>query len=136
MLSRCAMGVWGLMCAAGAAVGSPTYSEFVFGDLPNAPVNSAAPSAPTYVIPGPGLWHVAVGVEIGGMPDIDFINILIGFNAGFVVVDLDQGNANQNSLLGVGLLGNLPAWTNDDDLDGSLDAYGGANNWPTDSALD
>lgn len=132
MLSRCAVSVLGLLCAAGAVVASPTYSEFVSGDLPNAP--TPGPIVP--VIPV-GITHVAVGVEIGNTTDIDFINIVFPAGALYAVIDLDQGNSHQNSLLGVGFYLGLPTIAlNDDDNDGYLDQYTGVFTWPTDSALD
>ncbi|MGH7133267.1 MAG: hypothetical protein ACREJO_15145 [Phycisphaerales bacterium] len=132
MLSRCAMCVLGLLCAAGAAVASPTYSEMISGDLPNAPTpGPMVPIAPL------GITHVAVGVEIGNTTDVDYINIIFPLGATIAIIDLDQGNPNQNSLLGVGpFLGFPTIALNDDDNDGVLDQYTGVFTWPTDSALD
>lgn len=120
-----------LVCAAPAAMASPTWSEYVNGDLPNAPT-----PGPMVQINTLGVTHVAVGVEIGGTTDVDYINIIFNVGCTVAIIDLDQGNSHQNSLLGVGPFMSFPTFLNDDDLDGVIDQYAGVFNWPTDSAID
>jgi len=107
------------------------WIEGIHGDLPNVP----AP-VPNIVIPGPGVTHVGRGLIGFTTFDVDFITITVPFSCSTFIVDIDDGTPTQNSLLGVGPIGNYPIYTNDDDFDGPLDQFAGHFLYPKDSALD